>query len=157
MSATDSTEITREEIEEAIGYEGWRRLVIALLKQHRHPIDVARIVSSSVISVKSIARRNGLEGLYATPKFVFIYTLICPLTQTVKYVGKTVDLSRRLHQHVSYPAKGPMKKWIEQLHSHRLKPKIRAIAKVKFEYGDRAEKALIEKHLKHGPLLNIRV
>lgn len=56
-------------------------------------------------------------------KVVYIYTLSCPQTGVIKYVGKTNDLRLRYNQHVS-DRRGmtPVKAWIKNLKNACLMP-----------------------------------
>jgi group I intron endonuclease len=63
---------------------------------------------------------------------VFIYTLECPLTNKVRYVGKTINLLTRLRDHIkkSKNLKTHKDKWVNSLICEGLKPVIREIDSV---------------------------
>lgn len=57
---------------------------------------------------------------------VSIYTLICPINNTVKYVGATTQtLENRLLQHCYNPASRKMRVWVNSLKDKKLKPIIK--------------------------------
>ena len=53
-----------------------------------------------------------------------IYSLTCPISGEVKYIGKADDVKRRLRQHVYQSKKSDGRKsvWIRELLSEGLKP-----------------------------------
>lgn len=55
---------------------------------------------------------------------VFIYCLIDPVTGHVRYVGKTVDLSRRYRLHINQKENTWKGKWIQSLIKKDLKPNL---------------------------------
>lgn len=57
---------------------------------------------------------------------IYIYTLNCPKTGVVKYVGKAMNMSNRLSGHIfdSNRKKTPVSLWIKSLISEGLKPKM---------------------------------
>lgn len=64
-----------------------------------------------------------------------IYTLNCPITNEVKYIGKTEsELSKRLNQHLYYIKKVNKKNnWIKSLLKKDLKPKIELLEEVELD------------------------
>lgn len=60
---------------------------------------------------------------------VFIYTLECPLSNEVRYVGKTINIKKRLNDHLksSKKLKTHKDKWINSLLSQNLKPIIKEL------------------------------
>ncbi len=59
----------------------------------------------------------------------YIYALICPIENNVKYVGKTKNPKTRYNQHVKKLDKSftPKRKWLEMLFEKGLLPKIKII------------------------------
>jgi hypothetical protein len=66
-------------------------------------------------------------------KTVGIYILIDPLTNDVKYVGKTINIAKRLNRHISESkktTKSHKKAWIKSLLKRGLEPIIEVIDEV---------------------------
>lgn len=65
-------------------------------------------------------------------KTIYIYTLSCPISKEIRYVGKTISIKKRLQSHLDY-AKNPKRKrrhvsdWILSLLNQNLKPIITII------------------------------
>ena len=60
---------------------------------------------------------------------IYIYVLKCPISEKIRYVGKTNNLKRRLQSHIDYSTNSKKKKryvnyWILKLLKEGLKPKI---------------------------------
>lgn len=51
----------------------------------------------------------------STDRVVYIYTLVDPITHEVRYVGKTVNLSKRMYQHTYLKCATHTSKWIKSL------------------------------------------
>lgn len=86
---------------------------------------------------------------------VTLYYLIDPITNDVRYIGRTKNtLSRRLNGHLSKARKGNKSHkndWIRSILSKGLKPKIAEIKKVSgWRCSYLEEIKLIEEHLKEG-------
>ena len=65
-------------------------------------------------------------------KAIYIYTLSCPTTKEIRYVGKTNSIKRRLQSHIDYARKSKRKRryvsdWILNLLNQDLKPIITII------------------------------
>jgi group I intron endonuclease len=62
----------------------------------------------------------------------FIYGLICPKTNTIKYIGKADDIKRRLRQHIYQSKYSDNNKnlWIKNLLKENYKPEIEVIDEV---------------------------
>ena len=60
---------------------------------------------------------------------VFIYVLECPITNEVRYIGKTINLLDRLRGHIktSKKLKTHKDKWVNNLINEGLKPIIKEI------------------------------
>jgi hypothetical protein len=70
-------------------------------------------------------------------KFVFIYVLKCPITECIRYVGKTSNSLTRLKFHLTYATRGKSRRaiWIRSLLSRNLQPKLEVIDEVpEFEW-----------------------
>jgi hypothetical protein len=65
----------------------------------------------------------------------FIYSLTCPISGEVKYIGKADDVKRRLRQHVYQSKKSDGRKsvWIRELLSEGLKPIIGVLDEVSYD------------------------
>lgn len=63
-------------------------------------------------------------------KKYFVYHLICPIENTVKYVGKTSKPKTRYNQHIKKLDKQmtPKRMWLESLFENGLLPKLEIIA-----------------------------
>lgn len=57
----------------------------------------------------------------------YIYTLICPITNTIEYIGKTNNLEKRLRSHLLDKTKSIKNNWIKKLKKLGLVPKIECI------------------------------
>jgi predicted GIY-YIG superfamily endonuclease len=53
---------------------------------------------------------------------VFIYGLLCPIKNTIDYVGQTNNLEKRLISHLSDKHKSMKNNWIKSLRKKGLKP-----------------------------------
>ena len=60
-------------------------------------------------------------------QIVYIYTLCCPLTGLVRYVGKTNSLRLRFFNHIADQKSTPKAKWIQSLIKNGLKPQMEVI------------------------------
>lgn len=71
--------------------------------------------------------------LFIVMKTISIYTLIDPITNEVRYVGKTTNLSKRLNRHINESKKSTTshkKAWIKGLLKNGLKPKLEVIDEI---------------------------
>ncbi len=57
----------------------------------------------------------------------FIYSLSCPITNDVKYIGQTTDLKTRYYHHVNKIENNKKSKWIQELKHKNLKPKLNVL------------------------------
>lgn len=88
----------------------------------------------------------------------FIYGLIDPRTNQIKYIGKSDNPKKRLKEHISESRKknkfGTKKEnWINKLFSLNLKPKLKIINKVKFEEYNYWEEFYIKEYKNKGAKL----
>lgn len=65
-------------------------------------------------------------------KTIYIYTLSCPISKEIRYVGKTISIKRRLQSHLDYAKNSRRKRryvsdWILSLLNQNLKPIITII------------------------------
>ncbi len=58
---------------------------------------------------------------------VYIYTLAHPITNEIRYVGKTVNLKKRYIQHITNSVKTHCKSWINSLLKDNLLPKMEVL------------------------------
>lgn len=68
---------------------------------------------------------------------IYIYTLSHPITNEVRYVGKTVNIKRRYKQHLYDKRQKHKYAWIQQLKNEGLKPVITIIEECTNEWQDR--------------------
>jgi len=54
----------------------------------------------------------------------YIYALKCPITKSVRYIGKTINLKERFRKHLTTKKKTACSKWIFSLKMKGLKPEI---------------------------------
>lgn len=64
-------------------------------------------------------------------EIAFIYTLCDPVTNQVRYIGKTFDCKRRLREHLSCRGKTRSVQWIKSLRKIGLKPVLEILETVK--------------------------
>jgi NUMOD3 motif-containing protein len=80
-----------------------------------------------------------VEDLTRMPGFTFIYALVDPRNDQVRYVGKANDPHRRYighlyEQRMHYRAKNPYKRrWLDQLTKMGLKPQLRVLERVSLQ------------------------
>lgn len=88
----------------------------------------------------------------------FIYALICPEENIIKYIGKTRDLSIRLQGHINYALrKNHLKgkhEWIRNLHSKKLKPIMIILEQCNENTWQEREEYWIEYYSKQFSLFN---
>lgn len=92
-----------------------------------------------------------------TPKTTFIYALICPETQQVRYIGKSNNPQRRLREHIRDHSKYQRHKdhWIGALHARGLLPIMQIVEEVPFEIWAERELFWINHYTEHEhPLTN---
>lgn len=90
-------------------------------------------------------------------KTTYIYCLKNPLSNEIKYIGKSNDPTRRLNQHIKEARnnKTQKDKWINSLLSRGLSPVIEVIEEVPISKWESAERAWIKNLKKEGiQLLN---
>ncbi len=103
-------------------------------------------------------------SLHSQPRF--IYALIDPRDDTVRYVGVTKDVYFRLHRHVKDDTKDSKRAWINELEQLGLSPELEVLETIEIE-PDRPEdidaialqreKYWIQEFLKSGAsLLNVQ-
>lgn len=84
---------------------------------------------------------------------MFIYALCEPGTRTVRYIGKTGNLKRRLTQHISTKAKTHLGYWVRSLVARGEKPTLVVFREVPEEAGAEAEMRYIR--LARGCQMNL--
>lgn len=80
------------------------------------------------------------------PATVFIYALIDPRTEVVKYVGRTDNLARRTKAHKVRPTNREMALWLQELAVAALEPSVKVLERVDATNCDAAEVRWIEAH-----------
>ena len=102
--------------------------------------------------------QNGEEELTWTPEYgyAFVYVLLDPRDQTVRYVGKCQNPRSRLSDHMSARSKGGGSRyeWTQELKRLGLQTKMRILEKVTLVQSRIAERKWIEFYEKRGSLLN---
>jgi len=88
----------------------------------------------------------------------YIYGLVCPMDNTVKYVGKANDPNRRLRDHLVDFRGVELNKalWIRTLKVNKLKPSILILEEVPIDSWEEREKYWISHYRTIGGLLNVR-
>ncbi|MFN7301685.1 MAG: NUMOD1 domain-containing DNA-binding protein [Bacteroidota bacterium] len=84
----------------------------------------------------------------------YIYALIDPLTNNIRYIGKTVNLASRYSFHVNDKSNTYKVNWIKSLQTQNLKPIMVVIDKCKYSWQDR-EKFWIAHFKKMYKLTNL--
>lgn len=74
---------------------------------------------------------------------IFIYSLSCPKTGKIKYVGKTINPPERFRKHLSAHKNSACSKWIFSLKLNGLLPKFDIIDKVENNVWQDAERGYI--------------
>jgi GIY-YIG catalytic domain len=89
------------------------------------------------------------------PKTVDIYTFIDPNTNRVKYVGQSVDVQKRIGQHIRDAiTSGAKAKWILDLHAQGQLPIVRIVASgLAKKEANTFEKRLIRDYISSGEKL----
>lgn len=83
----------------------------------------------------------------------YIYGLLDPITREIRYVGKTVNLKRRIKEHLSpseTKSKSHKNEWIKSLARNGLKPAFRILQEVSIDDWQEAEKFHIKKAKSRG-------
>lgn len=88
-------------------------------------------------------------------KPIYIYTLSCPITGFVKYVGKTVDPKTRLRKHITAKKQAATSKWIFSLKDRGLLPIFEIIDETDLDNWQQMEIRYIKLFKSFGaPILN---
>ena len=101
--------------------------------------------------------QNGEEQLAGKPEhgYAFIYVLVDPRDQTVRYVGKCSHPSLRLRGHMSGREKPELRyEWTQELKRLGLSARMHILEKVTVEQARIAERKWIEFYGERGSLLN---
>lgn len=75
-----------------------------------------------------------------------IYSLSCPKTGKVRYIGQSKDIRERYSSHLHSNAKYPVSNWIRKLKSEGLRPELSVISECREEDLDSEELSEIAKH-----------
>jgi len=86
----------------------------------------------------------------------YIYGLVDPITDEVRYIGRTIDMKARLICHISEAKSGNTDKcaWIRHLLDGSMKPTIICLEEAAYDGCVEAETKWMEKH--KGSLFNIK-
>ncbi len=84
----------------------------------------------------------------------YIYALKDPIEHTIRYIGKTTNLSSRFSFHVNDKSKTHKVNWIKNLKNKNLLPYMEILEEVETNWQDR-EKFYISKYRKIYPLTNL--
>lgn len=90
----------------------------------------------------------------------YVYALVCPIDNSIKYIGLSVNPAARAKGHNSCNDGSPDKiKWLSNLREKKLKPSYIILGKEKTRFlGRILEKACIEEYAKAGhPLFNSKM
>lgn len=88
-------------------------------------------------------------------QLVFIYSISCPLTGAVKYIGKTVDPKTRFRKHRTAKKQSATSKWIFSLKEKGLSPIFKIIDEVLNDKWEETERYYIKLYRSLGfTLLN---
>jgi len=89
-------------------------------------------------------------------KNVFVYVLRCPTTNEIRYVGQTVNTTKRLEGHLSCKTQKEKGKWIKSLLEEGKKPILEVVDKGNKKRMSAKEMSLINELRKKGAnLFNI--
>ena len=84
----------------------------------------------------------------------YIYTLVDPRTDSVRYVGASVEPDQRLQAHISNPHSDPLSEWIRDLKEDDLKPEINIVSEHDVEKLSDREEEVIQEYSEDTELLN---
>lgn len=74
----------------------------------------------------------------------YVYGLVCPIDETVKYVGKSKNPKKRYQQHLKKLDKQmtPKRKWLENLASKNLSPRLLILSEIDGDAREEEQKYL---------------
>lgn len=84
---------------------------------------------------------------------VFIYALVDPRTDAIKYVGRSENVQRRTRAHKTTPTNPEMAAWLQELGSLGLEPRAQVLEKATNVTCDEAEVRWINEH--RATVLNV--
>lgn len=88
---------------------------------------------------------------------VYIYALIDPRNETVRYIGQTCDPLSRLSAHKSNKGNRQKMQWVQELRTQGYSPKMKILEKTTRAEGRERELYWIYKHALEGAqLTNVR-
>ncbi len=143
-----------DRLQNRFGYEWVKQQILKDCRRGLLPKEVARRFGRSEGAVRALARRAGIR-FQPVPDFTFLYALLCPRSNEVRYVGKTDNPETRLKAQLASPSNYLLKEWFSELRKDGLRPIFQVLAKVKYQYWSQAEIALIWKYSRTCDLLNI--
>lgn len=100
----------------------------------------------------------GRKRIIKVLDYTFIYTLICPETDIVRYIGKSNNPKRRYHAHMRIDKTACSHKinWVQSLLKRGLKPKLEIIKKVPMDEWKEWERYYINIYRDKGKLTNCK-
>lgn len=129
-------------------------LKVMLKDGHLVNIDGKIVPNSEKIEADRITEFHR-EKFEKENRKVFIYALIDPRNDEIKYIGRALYLKTRYKQHVTSTASSPLvKEWIKELKTIGKKPNIKVIAETIEIEANALEKKMIEEYSKTYELLN---
>ena len=81
---------------------------------------------------------------------IYIYGLVCPIKNTVRYIGKTKNINERYRKHLSAKKNTATSKWVFALKERGLKPKIEIIFETNETEWQYHEKRIIKEFIDGG-------
>jgi predicted GIY-YIG superfamily endonuclease len=119
-------------------------------------------ISNEALEKKMNAQRLSRNGVGETPEMVsmyYFYTLNCPVTNEVKYVGRTVNLKNRFRNHIYESKKNnrnKKEKWIVSLLRKNKLPIMKVIwqGNTTLSIAIKTEETLIKRYSKKFKLKN---
>jgi predicted GIY-YIG superfamily endonuclease len=88
-------------------------------------------------------------------RIAYIYVLLCPETNKIRYVGKSFNPERRYKKHINKKRKTYCCRWIQTLKQRNLKPKLKILLITDENYIDFWEKRIIKQFKKYYDLTNL--
>lgn len=127
-------------------------VVVIWLRSKSFP---SALLPSSVSMVNVNVGTEIPQSKLIPPKTVDVYIFIDPNTNKVKYVGQSVDIQKRISQHIRDAiTSGAKAKWIIDLHAQGQLPIVRIVASgLAKNEANTLEKRLIREYISSGEKL----
>lgn len=137
-------------------------------KSHERTCKAAVSAVKRGIPLYRVAKRYGLTQLAlramcfrarvpraSDADMVYIYGLVCPLSDQIVYVGAAKNPWRRFAQHLARPVSAAMAGWLSELENGHHKPQLLILSRTFSHDQADIERAWILKLAKRGcPLMN---